>query len=416
MTLIEQTWAAAGVAIIVLAVAYNSAMFVGSRMVGDPTASPNRGMDRLHVFMLACLNEESVIRESLERILALRGNGIVLVIDDASDDATAEVVRGIPSNRVHLLRRRLPNARKGKGAALNAGLGYLRRSGLTEGRSAADIIVCVVDADGRLDRHVLDEVDPFFDDPRVGAVQIGVRMYNRTRGLLARLQDMEFVVYGEIFQKARQRIGSVGMGGNGQFMRLSALDSIPSGPWSSCLTEDLDLGVRLLAAGWRNAYCPTAAVHQQAVLTLRRLLRQRSRWFQGHMQAARLTPLILRELPGRPAADLLYHLSSSALLLLTSLLPISFLTALCGTVIGSVQAGHDLLPAWWPLWFYAITFGIASAYAHVYRKREPHTGLVRSTLYAHVFIVYGYIWFASGWWAVARTLSGRRTWLKTARA
>src|SRR6185312_5621229 len=129
-----------------------------------------------------------------------------------------------------------------------------------------DVIICVVDADGRLDSHVLEEVNPHFDDPATGAVQVGVRMYNRKQGLLPRLQDMEFVVYGEIFQLARRHIGSVGMGGNGQFMRLSALDSLAGSAWSDCLTEDLDLGVRLLAHGWTNVHCPTAAVHQQAVL------------------------------------------------------------------------------------------------------------------------------------------------------
>lgn len=413
--MIEQLAVAGSVAIIVVAVTYNSGMFLLS--LGKPGRQQvaGSGRPRTYVFLLACLNEEKVIAESLERILALSDSCLALVVDDGSDDGTAAVVRGTGSARVHLLSRHLPNARKGKGAALNAGLVHLRESGLLGHRSADDVIICVVDADGRLDLHVLGEVDPYFDDPRTGAVQIGVRMYNRGLRLLARLQDMEFVVYGEVFQGGRQRIGSVGMGGNGQFMRLSALDSIRSGPWSASLTEDLDLGVRLLAEGWANRYCGTAAVHQQAVLTLGRLLRQRSRWFQGHMQAARLAPLILRRLPMRPAADLLYHLSSPALLLLTSLLPISFLIAMAGTVVASAQAGHSLLPLWWPLWFYIITFAIANAYGYVYRRREPQFGVVPSVLLGHLYVIYGYIWFVSGWWALGRTLSGRQSWLKTAR-
>jgi cellulose synthase/poly-beta-1,6-N-acetylglucosamine synthase-like glycosyltransferase len=393
---------------------YNTGMFALSRIPHRQASRQGRG--RLYVFLLACLNEEKVIATSLERITALPGDSyMVLVVDDGSDDATAKIINEIDCPKVMLYRRTLPNARRGKGAALNAGLRHLRQSGMITGHDPNDVIICVVDADGRLDSHILEEVNPHFDDPTTGAVQVGVRMYNRKQGLLPRLQDMEFVVYGEIFQLARRHVGSVGMGGNGQFMRLSALDSLSGDAWSDCLTEDLDLGVRLLAHGWTNVHCPTAAVHQQAVLSLGRLLRQRSRWFQGHMQAARLVPLILRRVPAKPAADLLYHLSSPVLLLLTSLLPLSFALALIGTGVASSEAGRLLVSPWWLPVFYGLTFGIASAYAYVYRKREKEIGVIRALLLAHLYVIYGYIWFVSGWWALGRTIRGRQTWLKTAR-
>ncbi|GAA2718485.1 glycosyltransferase family 2 protein [Actinocorallia aurantiaca] len=395
-------------AMIAMAIGYNGGMFLLSRHAYKQK-NDQVGRSRFYVFLVACLNEEKVIRASLDRLSDVPGDTLVLVIDDASDDGTAEIVREAGGD-VRLYRRAFPEARKGKGAALNAGLAHLRACGLLDGHDADDVIICVVDADGRLDRHAVLEVDPYFGDPRVGAVQIGVRMYNRGLGLLARLQDMEFVVYGEIFQNARRHLGSVGMGGNGQFMRLSALESLPEDPWSDCLTEDLDLGVRLIAAGWTNAFCGSAAVSQQAVLTLGRLVRQRSRWFQGHMQAARkLYPLILREIDGRAAADLLYHLSSPVLLLLTSLLPVGFVIAFADSV------WRGALGPLWFAWFYAVTFGIANVYGHVYRQREKAVGRLRALLIGHVYILYGYIWFLSGWWALWRYMSGEQGWLKTAR-
>ncbi|MFJ5214883.1 glycosyltransferase family 2 protein [Streptomyces sp. NPDC088354] len=408
-------WAAT--ALIVMAGAYNTVLFLLSRRRIRRSRRP--GTPRFYVFLLACLNEEKVIGESLARITSLPADSFMaLVIDDASEDRTADVVRtaATSSERVRLYRRQLPDARRGKGAALNAGVRHLRSSGLLGDRDPHDVIICVVDADGRLDPHTLQSVDPYFDDPATGAVQIGVRMYNRHLGLLARLQDMEFVVYGDVFQSARRFIGSVGMGGNGQFMRLSALDSLGgAGPWSDSLTEDLDLGVRLIARGWRNQYCTTAAVSQQAVLDVRRLVRQRSRWFQGHLQSANLVPLILREVATRPALDLLYHLSSPVLILLTSLLPLSFLIALAGTVAASVRSGHALVSPMWLLGPYVLSFTAAYVYGFVYAKRERTLGLVRSVLVAHVFILYGYIWFAAGWWGLWRMVTGKRTWLKTAR-
>ena len=164
-----------------------------------------------------------MIATSLERLLAVPGNFKVMVIDDASEDGTADVVRQFDPERVWLFQRTLPDARKGKGEALNAAYRHLCTSGVLGERNPDDVIVAVLDADGRLAPNALIEVAPFFADPAVGGVQIGVRMYNAKEKLLARMQDFEFVTFTEIFQRARQRIGSVGLGGNGQFNRLSAL-------------------------------------------------------------------------------------------------------------------------------------------------------------------------------------------------
>lgn len=403
------------ITLIVMAGCYNTSLFLLSRRGIRRSRADRR--ERLYVFLLACLNEEKVLSESLARITSLPArNFMALVIDDGSDDRTSEIALASDRGVVRLHRRTLPNARKGKGAALNDGVRYLRESGLLAGHPPEDVVLCVVDADGRLDPHIVQSVDPYFDDPKTGAVQVCVRMYNRGSGLLARMQDMEFVVYGDVFQSARRFIGSVGMGGNGQFMRLSALETLDGdGPWSDSLTEDLDLGVRLIAKGWTNQHCTAAAVSQQAVLSLGRLIRQRSRWFQGHLQSAGLVPLILRDVPTRAALDLLYHLSSPVLILLTSLLPLSFLVALGATAAASVQAGHPLVSPMWLIGPYLLSFTAAYAYGFVYAKRERELGLVRSVLLAHVFVFYGYIWFAAGWWGFWRMLTGQRGWLKTAR-
>src|SRR5947209_12928027 len=143
-------------------------------------------------------------------------------------------------------------------------------------------------------------------------------MYNAGDALLARMQDVEFVTFTEVFQRGRQSVGSVGLGGNGQFTRLSALQSLGNAPWTDCLTEDLDLGIRLTLNGWKNRCCSRTHVSQQAVTTPRRLLRQRTRWFQGHLQCWTRVPAVIRSrtLTRRASADLTYHLMSPSVLLL----------------------------------------------------------------------------------------------------
>ena len=406
-------------ALILVGLSYGLGMLIASRhqprrraAMTDPIAAD----DLFFVFLLPCLNEERVILASLERLLSMPGDqSVVMVIDDGSDDGTADAVTDVLDDRVWLLRRTAPNARQGKGEALNAGIAELVDSGRIAGHNPDDVIVVVVDADGRLEPGTIEQVAPYFGDPLVGAVQIGVRINNRHHSLLARMQDMEFVIYTEVFQRGRRHLGSVGLGGNGQFMRLSALLSLGSAPWTRSLTDDLDLGVRLLASGWRNEYCNTAAVHQQGVVELRRLIRQRSRWFQGHLQSWKLIPTVLRSVPRRARSDVLYHLTSPVLLLIASLLSGSFLLALGDFAIGATT-GHNPV-GWWMASTYVLSFGPALAYSYVYWKSERASGISRLHVFAlaHVYVCYGLMWYASGWWAVARTLRRRTGWAKTDR-
>jgi cellulose synthase/poly-beta-1,6-N-acetylglucosamine synthase-like glycosyltransferase len=364
-----------------------------------------------------------VIEASLDRLLDLPSDNVaVLVVDDGSDDRTAEIVesRTRRSDRVWLVRRALPDARQGKGSALNFGFRHLRESGVLDGRNPDDVIVVVMDADGRVSRNALYEVAPYFADPKTAAVQIGVRMYNRGVSLIARMQDIEFVTFTHIFQRARQRTGSIGLGGNGQFNRLTALASLGDEPWTDCLTEDLDLGIRFLLGGWTNHFCPTADVNQQAVTTVRRLLRQRSRWFQGHLQCWRFLPTLLRDrkMAGGQANELAYHLSSPVLVLAMTPPILAFVGVLLTllvtdpAVVGRGLVSHQGAGLGFA---YLLGFGLAPFYAFVYWLAEDSVGLPRAFGYAHLYNLYGYLWFPAGWTAVGRVLRGRRTWWKTAR-
>jgi 1,2-diacylglycerol 3-beta-glucosyltransferase len=109
------------------------------------------------------------------------------------------------------------------------------------GRDPREVVVGVVDADGRLDPRTLKAVEPYSADPAVGGVQIGVPIANASAGLLARLQDIEFVGFSAFVQTARGLLGSVGLGGNGQFNRLSAL---LQGPWAAGWARCPDRGFR----------------------------------------------------------------------------------------------------------------------------------------------------------------------------
>jgi 1,2-diacylglycerol 3-beta-glucosyltransferase len=373
------------------------------------------------VFVVPCLNEEEVIATTLDRLLALPGDDhAVLVVDDASDDATFPIVEAVSDERVWLLRRSLPEARLGKGQALNAAFRYLRDVPQIQGRNNDDVIVCVMDADGRLDPNALNKVGPHFADRRTGAVQVGVRMTNAGVSLLTRLQDLEFAIFTQIFQTARRLMGSVGLGGNGQFTRLSALESLGEEPWSDSLTEDLDLGLRLLTNGWKNDFCAKSYVGQQAVPGVGRLARQRTRWFHGHMQSWKRIPDILKsQLAIKTTADLVFYLTSPILVLILSPMIFLFYGTLVALLIASPGgAAAMLFDRGWtiPVLGYALSFGAAPLYGVAYWKENPDYGLWRSLAVAHLFNVYTYVWTAAAWTFLYRLVFRRRAWTKTARS
>lgn len=372
--------------------------------------------DKTVVFVVPCLNEERVLGASLDRLVSLEHPRVhILVIDDGSDDGTADIVRSHPDPRVHLFQRSLPEARQGKGEALNAAIQHLRTSDLLGDTSHADVVVCVMDADGRLDSHALRDVIPLFSDDQLGAVQIGVRINNRHQSLLARMQDLEFVLYTHVFQRGRRHLGSVGLGGNGQFVRLSALDGLGPSPWSRSLTEDLDLGVRLLIDGWETEFCSTSSVHQQGLVDIKRWVKQRTRWFQGHLQSWGLVPWVLRDLTGTRRADLVYHLTSPFLLLLTSFLSAAFALWVLDLVLGIVL-GDAVVSGWW-LSAYLVAFGPALLFGLVYWSQEKHHGLkaVTAVVLMHGYVLYATLWYVAGWKAAYRSVRGQNGWSKTER-
>ena len=134
-------------------------------------------------------------------------------------------------------------------------------------------------------------------------MQALVRIYNRG-GFLTRMQDVEFSVYGQRLpggpERARAPRAWAATASSTASPRSTRSSTTP-GPWRDRLTEDQDLGLRLLAAGWKSHQELRAVVEQQGVPRLRPLLRQRTRWSQGNLQALDLLGAIWRAPFPRPA-------------------------------------------------------------------------------------------------------------------
>lgn len=221
--------------------------------------------------LVPCHNEEGVITTTLNSLLKLSYPHLeVVVIDDGSNDSTAEIVAGF-APRVRLIRQ----SKSGKAAALNRGIACL----------SSDLAL-LVDADCVFPRHTLKLAVRYLvqqgDDAFGGHLAVA-----NDATLLGKLQQLEYggILLQRFFTRYSlnlQRTQDVIPGALGLF-RTAVLRS--AGPLSTgLLAEDVDLTARLVQQGCYLAYCPYLVCATVVPETLSSLRIQRRRWVQGYLQ------------------------------------------------------------------------------------------------------------------------------------
>lgn len=221
--------------------------------------------------IIPAFNEEKVIASTVERILASDYRRLnVIVVDDGSRDATAEVVeRQFGADpRVELVRI----ANGGKANALNTGLA----------RAPGEVIVAL-DADTQFDTDTISRLVRWFADPQVGAVAGNAKVGNRIN-TITRWQALEYIGSQNLERRALASLDTLTVvpGAVGAWRR-SVLDEL-GGFTASTLAEDQDLTIAVQRAGYRVLFDASAIAWTEAPATIRGFAKQRFRWAFGTLQ------------------------------------------------------------------------------------------------------------------------------------
>ena len=185
-----------------------------------------------------------------------------------------------------------------KSGALNYALRHL-----TDPRAE---LIGVVDSDYQIKPGFLRSCAPAFADPWIGFVQTPQDYRDWTQARFYRRLYYSYKYFFAISQPSRNEHDGAIFAGTMGLIRRVALDEL--GGWDEwCITEDAELSLRLLRAGWSGLHLDQSWGHGIMPLTFEALKGQRYRWCFGGIQILRMHWRSL--MPGRTSKR--NHLSTA---------------------------------------------------------------------------------------------------------
>jgi cellulose synthase/poly-beta-1,6-N-acetylglucosamine synthase-like glycosyltransferase len=293
--------------------------------------------------VISAFNEEASIREKLDNTLQLDyppERLQVLVVSDASDDRTDDIVREYATRGVTLLR--MPE-RGGKTVGLNAAL-----------REASGQVVVFSDANAMYRRDALRRLAAPFADPAVGAV-VGESTYHDSE-TASEASESLYWKYETAIKRLESETGSV-VGGDGAIYAIRRSLYVPM---RADALSDFVNPLQIVKSGHRCLYEPAAQSVEKAAEGFDREFRRKVRIVNRAWRAMLSMPELLNPFRyGFFAVKLISHK------LLRWLAPLFLLLLLLSSV---ALAGRSPLYAWAlvaQIAFYALALA-----GHALRRRE----------------------------------------------
>lgn len=216
----------------------------------------------------------------IESIIKFHPKVLVVVVDDCTPitvetSPTLSKINWLAENHIQVVSLRTPtNALKA--GALNYGIEYLRSLAIKP-----DAVFTFDDDVVINEKTIPSMVDTLFSSYRVGAVCSQVRITNKNKNMLTRLQGLEY--HGFNITKISDNgflKGPLVMQGMLTAFRMEVLEQV-NGFSTNHLIEDYDITARLKLKGWEVKIAKKAVAWTEVPETVEALWRQRARWTSG---------------------------------------------------------------------------------------------------------------------------------------
>ncbi|MBO9572586.1 MAG: glycosyltransferase, partial [Chitinophagaceae bacterium] len=229
-----------------------------------PSLLVETGSYSVDIFTTYCEGEPlAMLETTLEAMSLIRYPHTSWCCDEA-DDPLVKDLCGKYGIR-HIVRKERTDAKAGN---INNALRY-----------ATGEICVILDPDHIPAPEFLDIVLPYFENEKVGFVQVVQAYYNHQESLVAKgAAQQTYQFYGPMMM-CMYAYGTVqALGANCTFRR-TALDSI--GGHAAGLAEDMHTAMKLHAKGWRSVYVPAVIARGLVPATLSGYYKQQLKWARG---------------------------------------------------------------------------------------------------------------------------------------
>jgi cellulose synthase/poly-beta-1,6-N-acetylglucosamine synthase-like glycosyltransferase len=329
----------------------------------------------------------------------------IVIVMEEDDEATRQAFEtlALPA-RFELLT--LPDgAPRTKPRALNAALALARGD-----------YICVFDAEDIPGRLQLREAIAIFEssEREVACLQARLTIDNRNEGWFARLFAIEYATLFDVINPGLAWLGMpLPLGGTSNHFRTSVLRDLHG--WDAWnVTEDADLGLRLVRAGY-TVDVLASSTREEAPVRAGQWMRQRRRWIKGWMQ----TLLVHLRSPVQACREMGALRATAALLQFGG----AMLGFLLGPAFALVTVGHIL---WGDFLRPATTLGIVAStcWCFVFLAGAMSAiwplwlGMKRRNMltqwpWLFTLPAYWLLQTVAAWWALADLLRDPYHWHKT---
>ena len=257
------------------------AAYIFMSLFSKPVRFPEAPMDKRYAVLISARNEEAVIGNLIDSVRNQTYPSELIdiwLVADNCTDSTAQLARDrgchvVERNNLQLI---------GKGYALTYLLDHMIDDGVADDYDA----YFVFDADNRLDKHYVEEMNKAF--------QSGFRILTSYRNSVNLADNwvssgsaLWFIRESRFLNNSRMILGSsCHVGGTG-FMFSREVMKRNKGWKFHLLTEDLEFTMDSILHGDRVGYCGSAMLYDEQPVTFAQSWRQRLRWSKGFLQVFR---------------------------------------------------------------------------------------------------------------------------------